>query len=484
MARSAPASTLHLTLANTREPLPQRIAGAVVDALRSGALGPGDQLPSSRALAGDLGVSRTAVVDAYDELSAAGFVDTRPGSGTRVASGAAAAARAGVTPHVTTGPAPRVDEAAEPPDPTLDLSPGFPDTALISARDWRSAWRAATTASVSHEVPGPRAHRRLREALSVHLRRTRGVVAGADEIVVLPGVASALRTLVAAAELSGRQIAFEDPGYTNARVALTAAGARVRPVPVDADGLDPATLAPGDAAVYCTPAHQYPLGARMPATRRADLLAAADRYGQWVIEDDYDGEFRYGVATLPALRAIDGGRDRVAYVGTASKILTPSVRLAWLIPPAPLLTRVHEALTVSGETVCAITADAFAQFIESGALTRHLARSARTYAARRHAFVDALRTRLPDVEPLGVEAGLHVALRLPDGCDDRAIAEEIGRHGVTVRALSHYRAGDEGPRGLLCGYARLPESRADDAARVIAEALSAGAAAAAGTSGS
>lgn len=221
----------------------------------------------------------------------------------------------------------------------------------------------------------------------------------------------------------------------------------------------------------------------MPVSRRADLVASAVATGRWVIEDDYDGEFRYGVATLPALRAIDGGRERVAYVGTASKILTPSLRLAWLIPPAPRLSRAHDALATSGESVCAITSDAVARFVESGALTRHLARASRTYAACRTAFVRALQSRLPGAGVLGVEAGLHVALSLPADCDDVAVAERIGERGVTVRPLGAYRSVADGPRGLLCGYARLPESHADRAARVIADVIRAGTGDAVGTAG-
>ncbi len=476
MTRTATPSALHLTLADTGEALPRRLAAAVVAALRTGTLGPGDALPSSRVLAADLGVSRAVVVDAYDELAAAGFVDTRAGSGTRVAAGADSAARAGADPHVTAAaPSPAhtpVDPSAEPDRPVLDLSPGYPDTTLLSVRDWRSAWRAAASGPVPNLVPGPRSHLRLRRALSAHLRRTRGVRADADAIVVLPGVAAALRTLAAAADLPGRRVAFEDPGYTKARLALANAGCVIRPIPVDTDGLDPDLIDADDAAVYCTPAHQYPLGGRMPVARRAALVADATRSGRLLIEDDYDGEFRYGVATLPALRAIEGGHDHVAYLGTASKIVTPSLRLAWLVPPPRLLPGIHEVLAASGESVCAVTADALAGFIESGALTRHLARSSRTYRARRQALVTALRTHLPDATPLGIEAGLHLAVRLPDGADDVAVAADIARHGVLVRPLTAYRVVAPGPPGLLCGYARLPESQADAAARVLADVIS------------
>ncbi|MDH6282173.1 PLP-dependent aminotransferase family protein [Prescottella agglutinans] len=473
MPRTRPVSTLHLhlRLPDDGEPLRRRIASAIVAALHDGHLGAGDHLPATRALATELGVGRGAVVDAYDELAAAGYVVTRPGAGTCVAAGADAAARAGARPHV---PAPDTAPPAAPVAPrpaTFDLSPGYPDTALVSPRDWRSSWRATISGALPNEAPSPDLHLRLRTALADHLRRTRGIVASADEIVIVPGVLSALRTLVAAADLVGRPVAFEDPGYARARRVLDAAGVRVRAVAVDDDGLDPDSLDSADAAVYCTPAHQYPMGGRMSVARRARLIASSADAGRIVIEDDYDGEFRYGVAALPALRSIDGGRDTVAYLGTASKIVSPSLRLAWMVPPAPLLARVREALDISGETVSTVTTDAFARFIESGSLTRHLARATRTYTARRQAFVDALRRHHPDVELAGIEAGLHLAVRLPDGVDDAEIAREIGRRGAMVRGLDPYRAGEAGPRGLLCGYARLPESQADAAARLIADVI-------------
>jgi len=462
---------VHLHLPDDGEPLRRRIASAIVAALRDGHLDAGDHLPATRALADELGVGRGAVVDAYDELAAAGYVVTRPGAGTRVATGADVAARAGVRPHVA---APDTVPATTPPavrPATFDLSPGYPDTDLVSPRDWRSAWRTTISGALPNEAPSPDLHRRLRAALADHLRRTRGIVASADEIVIVPGVLSALRTLIAAADLAGRPVAFEDPGYARARRVLEAGGVRVRAVSVDGDGLDPDSLRPTDAAVYCTPAHQYPMGGRMSVDRRARLIASSADAGRLVVEDDYDGEFRYGVAALPALRSVDGGRDTVAYLGTASKIISPSLRLAWMVPPAPLLPRVREALEISGETVSAVTTDAFARFIESGSLTRHLARAARTYTARRQAFVDALRRHHPDVALAGVEAGLHLAVHLPDGIDDAGLAHEIGRRGAIVRGLDAYRAGDAGPRGLLCGYARLPESQADAVARLIADVI-------------
>ncbi|TJZ81250.1 PLP-dependent aminotransferase family protein [Rhodococcus oryzae] len=476
MARHARDVQLTLTLPPTGAALRHRISEAIIDAIRLGRLHPGDALPPTRALAAELGVSRAGVVEAYDELCAAGYACARPGSGTLIAPGADAAAAAGAESHVSDRPTPVPDTEPTPTAPTWDLTPGCPDTGLISPDDWRRAWRAAAAAPIRPRSPGSTGHPELRHALALHLRRTRGIIAHPDELVLVPGVDSALRTLAAAADLAGRDVAFEEPGYRNARRTLELSGARPRPIAVDADGLDPAALRETDAAVYCTPAHQYPLGARMPVTRRAGLVARAAASGTLIIEDDYDGEFRYDVSALPALRSIEGGREHVAYLGTASKILSPSIRMAWLLPPPALLARVHESLRRTSENCCGVTGLALAHFIESGALTRHLARASRTYSARRAALVGALRSRptlmgRPGVDLVGIEAGLHVVLRLPDHADDDAIATELGARGIAVPGLGPYRTDAAGPRGLMCGYGQLPETQADAVAGAIAEVV-------------
>jgi GntR family transcriptional regulator / MocR family aminotransferase len=472
MARHAPELHLALKLPADESPLRQRIAAAIIEQIRLGRLSPGDALPSTRSLAAELAVARTSVVDAYDELAAAGYTTARLGSGTRIAAGADAAAHAGAASHVTSSGTQSVaPPASRQQPPGWDLTPGHPDPGLISTTDWRRAWRAAAAASVPATAAGPDGHAELRQALSGHLRRTRGIVADPSELIIVPGVAAALRTVTAAAGLLGRDIAFEEPGYDEARRAFEMSGARIRAVAVDGDGLDPGSLLDSDAAAYCTPAHQYPLGARLPVPRRACLVQWAVRTGGLLIEDDYDGEFRYDVSALPALRGIDGGRDCVAYIGTASKILTPVLRVAWLLPPPRLREAVACALERSGESVCGVTTLALARFIESGALTRHLARAARTYSARRSALVGALGRRCAGVQLAGVEAGLHMVVRLPDGIDDIVIADTLRGRDITVSPLSSFFAGPPAARGLVCGYARLPETQADAVAEVIAGAI-------------
>ncbi|CRZ18602.1 MocR-like pyridoxine biosynthesis transcription factor PdxR [Mycolicibacterium neworleansense] len=475
MARHAPELHLALQLPADESPLRQRIAAAIIEQIRVGRLGPGDALPSTRSLAAELCVARSSVVDAYDELAAAGYTTAQLGSGTRIAAGADAAAHAGAASHVTSsGAATTVTVASRQPPPAWDLMPGHPDPGLISTTDWRRAWRAAAAAPIPAAAAGPRDHAELRLALAGHLRRTRGIVADPADLIIVPGVASGLRTLSAAAGLTGRDIAFEEPGYDEARRTLEMSGARTRAVPIDADGLDPAALRETDAAVYCTPAHQYPLGARLPVVRRAGLVQWAARTGSLLIEDDYDGEFRYDVSALPAMRGIDGGRDCVAYIGTASKILTPTLRVAWLLPPPRLRDAVADVLEFSGESVCGVTTLALARFIESGALTRHLARAARTYSARRAALVGALARRCTGIRLEGVEAGLHMVVRLHDGADDIAIAADLRERGVTVSPLSTFFVGPADARGLVCGYARLPETQADQVAELIAGVIAQG----------
>jgi GntR family transcriptional regulator/MocR family aminotransferase len=474
MARSAAPVELHLALDDTGAPLRHRVADAVVEALRSGRLRPGDVLPSTRALATALGVSRGPVVAAYDELVAAGFVVSRAGSGARVAPGADAAAREGAATHVVECD----DEPGAPPPtgpagPRFDLRPGRPDTSLVDPVAWRRAWRtvgAHRPGNDAGEAPG---HARLRSALADHLRRGRGVAVEPDDLVVVPGVGGSLRALPEAFGLVGATVAVEDPGYVEAWTAFAAEGVRTVPVPVDEDGLDPSTIPAGVSAVYVTPSHQYPLGARMPVTRRAALLDWARDTGGLVLEDDYDGEFRYDVSPLPALRSLPDAADHVAYVGTASKILAPSLRVAWVAPPRRFRQALHVAVASRGLVVNEQTGLALAEFVASGALTAHHARVSRTYAARRAALVAAVGRHLPDAALQGVDAGLHVVLRLPDDVDDLDLVARCERRGIAVSPLSAYAA--EAPyRGLVVCYAGLAESRADAAVRLLSQVLTAG----------
>jgi len=473
MTRHARPVELPLKLAPSDAPLRHRVADALIELLRTGHLRPGDTLPATRALAAELAISRNAVMAAYDELAAAGFIHAAAGSSTIVSPGADLAARAGISSHISP-PQPTRDAGRDSPrEPRWNLRPGYPDSGLIEASHWRTAWRSAAQQPVTNGLGSSRQHRPLQEALAAHLRRTRGVAADPTDIILVPGVSAALRALAAAAQLAGRQVAFEQPGYPEGRRALVYAGAVIRPVPVDDEGLDLAELAPGDAAVYTTPAHQYPLGARLSASRRAGLIRWARQAQALVIEDDYDGEFRYDVRGLPALHSMPGGPDVVAYVGTASKILSPGLRIAWLIAPPGLRQAVRQALVFTDEAISATAGHALAHFITSGHLARHLARAARTYAARRRALIAGLRDTAPALRISGVDAGLHLIAGLPRGTDETALQQRLDHAGLAVDVLDQYTTTPLARRALVCGYALLPETQAAPAAAVIAAECSA-----------
>jgi GntR family transcriptional regulator / MocR family aminotransferase len=422
MPRIARSVQLSVVVREGSSPLRHRVADAIMEEIRSGRLRPGDSLPPTRALASFLGVSRSAVVDAYDELSASGFVIGIAGSGTRVAPGATDVAGSSRPTRADFGEAAIPPVAAELPGipVRVDLRVGYPDASLISKVDWRRSWRAGAFVVPPFPSEGEGWAPELRSSLSTHLRRTRGIVTEPYEIFVLPGALSAIRTLSLAADLRGSTVAVEDPGYEGARNVFLAAGANVRGVPVDEDGLNADMLTTDDTAVYVTPAHQFPLGHRMSESNRKYLLDWARSTGGLIIEDDYDGEFRYDVAPSPALAV---ARDAVAYVGTASKMLSPTLRVAWLIPPRRLRDRVAATLNESLEAVDLVTGRALSEFIDSGALVRHLARTSRTYSVRRKAFVEAAQRYLIGCRVLGVDSGLHVTIILPNGTDGAKVGE-------------------------------------------------------------
>jgi GntR family transcriptional regulator / MocR family aminotransferase len=460
-----------------------QVAHALIEAIAGGRLHDGDRLPSTRTLAATFGLARSAVVGAYEELTAAGFLAARPGGSTYVEHGAAAAARAGAFGHPP--PAGHQDS----PDPAschpsrerhaskirYDLRPGQADPALISARDWTRAMRLATAPArepedvtgLLHGHLGRLSHRDLRRQLSGHLRRARGLAADPEDIFLFPSVTSALRAVALTCGLTGQPVAFEDPGYAKARLALHQAGAVIRPVPVDDDGIRAGDLTPDDRACYVTPAHQFPLGGRMPVHRRAGLLDWARGAGALVLEDDYDGEFRYDVPPLTPLRSMPTAERHVVYFGTSSKILSRGLRVSWAVLPARFRAAMTAYLDSSGEDVSQVSTAFLASFIATGALSRHQSRAMRTYRARQARFVAACRARIPAARTLGIEAGLHVTLVFDPPLDDVAAVARLAGAGLACLPLSEFCAGPARRSGLICGYSRLPETWADEAAALI-----------------
>ena len=432
------------------------LVDGIIDRIAEGALADGDRLPSTRALAEQAGLSRGTVVRAFDELAAAGFVESAHGSGTRVSAGAGLAARAGARtrghadPVASSAPEPRRGRSPR------DLRPGIPDATLVDQRAWRAAVRAAAAQGLAGLNPWEEPSPSLRAALAGHLRRHRGI-AGAEPLL-FDSSRSAIAALCAAFTAAGPDrppavFHMEDPGYRGARLMAREQGLEARLHPAEPGGLDAARLGAERAIVFTTPAHQFPLGHRMSVDRRVALVEWARRTGSLVIEDDYDGEFRYGVAPLPALVTLPGAADHVAYVGTSSKSVAPDLRVAWCLPPASLWREVERWLVVHRRGPSSLPAEALAAFLESGAMDRHLARAARVYADRRSRLVAALARECPGPEVTGVEAGLHLCVVLP-GYDDDEVVRALEETGWRTRSLSG-QAESHAVAGLVLSYSRL-----------------------------
>ena len=469
MTRTAAPVNFTLDLHGRTGPRASQVAYALLEAIASGQVHDGDRLPSTRTLAATFGLARTAVVGAYEELAAAGFLAARPGGFTYVEHGAAPAARAGAFGAPL--PLPARQAPYQPSPISYDLRPGYADTGLISERDWTRAMRlAASPARHPGDVAGPRAGRPdLRDELSGHLRRARGLAADPEDIFLFPSVSNALRAVAAACGLAGQPVAFEDPGYAKARFALREAGTVIRPVPVDDDGIRAEDLRGSDRACYVTPAHQFPLGGRMPVRRRASLLAWASASRALVLEDDYDGEFRYDVPPLIPLRSMPEAAGHVIYLGTSSKVLSRGLRVSWAVLPVRFRAAMTGYLDVSGEDVSQVSAAFLASFIATGALTRPQSRAMRTYRARQARFVAACREHVPAARALGIEAGLHVTLVFAPPFDDVAAVARLADAGLACLPLSGFCAipGSARRSGLICGYSRLPETMAQAAAALI-----------------
>ena len=431
------------------------------EAARSGRLAAGSRLPPTRALAADLGVSRRLVVDAYAQLLAEGYLTSRRGAGTFVAE---AAGR--VTPS-----------AAEPPHRPLkyDFFPGYPDLASFPRRPWLRALREAlaTAPPQSLGYPDARGAPELRRALAEHLGRVRGAVADPHRIVICSGAAQALVLLARA--LGGPHVAVEDPGLPPHRAILAAHGARLSPLPVDADGARVGELGAIAAragrvdAVLVTPAHQSPTGVAMAPARRAQLLEWAGG-GGLVIEDDYDAEYRYDRAPLAALQGL--APERVIYMGTASKTMAPALRLGWLLLPPQLVEPMAQQRNLADHGAPTLEQLALARMIESGAYDRHLRQARRRHRLRRDAFVAAVERHLPGARVTGLAAGLHAILRLRDEIDGAALARGAARESVGVYPLGFgFMVPRARGRELVLGYANLSEQAIDEGIRRLAGVL-------------
>ncbi|MFE1790710.1 PLP-dependent aminotransferase family protein [Streptomyces sp. NPDC059525] len=446
---------LHLDLSSVaagERGLRAALTESLREAARSGRLAPGTRLPSSRTFAADLGIARNTVAEAYAELVAEGWLTARQGSGTRVAE----RARPRHTP-----PPPRVRRPARR-GPAYSLVPGSPDVGAFPRTAWLAAARRALT-DAPNDAFGYGADTRgrieLREALSGYLARARGVYADPDRIVLCAGFVHAARLL--GQVLRGRRIremAVEGYSLDLHRNLFTDAGLRTRPLWVDKSGArtpDLAGLGPRVGAVLLTPAHQFPTGAALTAERRAAAVDWARTTGGLVVEDDYDGEFRYDRQPVGALQGLDP--DRVVYLGTASKSLAPGLRIGWMVVPPDLLDEVMAAKGPAEWTSSALEQLTLAEFLTSGAYDRHVRAMRLRYRRRRDELVAALGGRVP---VSGIAAGLHAVLDLPSGTE-RSVVRAAAWQGLAVEGLERYRHPDtEMPmrEALVVGYGTPADS--------------------------
>jgi GntR family transcriptional regulator/MocR family aminotransferase len=414
---------------------------ALREAVRSGRLLPGTRLPSSRALAQDLGLARNTVAHAYGQLVAEGWLEARQGAGTRVAHRPVAVDRAPSAPPP--GRAPR-----------FDLRPGVPDLTAFPREGWLAAARRAVRAAPFDALGygDPRGRVELRRVLAAYLARARGVAASPERIVVCSGLVQGLALV--GSVLDGRW-AVEEHGHAAHRRGLDAV-----PLPVDADGAVVSELG-GERAALLTPAHQFPLGSTLSPARRREAVAWARAGGGFVVEDDYDGEFRYDRRPVGAMQALSP--EHVIYAGTASKSLAPGIRLGWLVLPGPLLEPVLAA-RAHGDWPGALDQLTLAELIESGAYDRHVRRMRIVYRRRR----DRLTAAVP--HPGGIDAGLHAVVPLDE--EERAVVERARRHDLLLEGLDAYRFGprSRGP-ALVLGYGTPPEHAFEGALGRLREVL-------------
>jgi GntR family transcriptional regulator/MocR family aminotransferase len=487
--KKAPAGILPVVAVDRAagRPLHRQLYEGYREAIVSGRLRPGERLPSTRGLAAELAISRIPALGAFEQLLAEGYVESGVGAGTFVA-------RSLPDP-------PPLDAHTRPPRPRPGRRPVSRAMASLPGREpepWMQGsgpFRTSESAADFFPFPAwadivarhcrnpgrsqlrygdPMGHEPFREQIAAYLRTARGVRCEAGQVMVVSGSQQALQ--IAARVLLEPRCAVwvEEPGYPGARDVLAMAGARLEPVPVDAEGLEVgAGIARGRRAraVYVTPSHQYPLGVTMSASRRLQLLDWARRRGAWILEDDYDSEYRYDSQPIAALQGLDRD-DRVVYVGTFSKVLFPALRIGYLVIPPDLVPRfaaVREALDIFPPTLFQA---ALADFVAEGHFARHLRRTRQLYRERRGVLAECLRDELGGVlDVVGEQAGLHVVARLRGRTSDRRIALRAARRGLWTMPLSGCYLGPATSQGLVLGYGGSSAAAIPAAVRQLRDVL-------------
>jgi GntR family transcriptional regulator/MocR family aminotransferase len=465
---------LHLSLTRTGR-LQSEVYQQLRQAILDGRLRPGEALPATRELAGRLEVGRNTVVGAYQRLAAEGFLVGRMGAGTFVAApshvlGRRAPSGAVLRPRrawlsLAEAPAPR-------PQVPFDFSLGAPDPGLFPWDEWRRLMsRQLRGRRLVAGYPPPEGDARLRAAVARHVGLSRAVRADADDVLVCAGAQQAFDLIGRVLVEPGECVAVEDPGYPPVRQALQMLGARVVPVPVDAEGLEVERLPRDARLVYVTPSHQFPLGTPMSLARRLALLAWSERHGAAIVEDDYDSEFRFDGRPLDPLQSLDRS-GRVLYVGTFSKVLLPTLRLGFVVAPASLMPSLRAARRLADSHGPLEMQRALAELLEDGFFVRHLRHLHREYRTRRDRLVAAIDRELAGaLVRLPGAAGLHLSARCRDDTIDAdAWARTALEAGVAIESLAVYHRRDAGS-GLAFGYGLIPVARIDEGVARLAACL-------------
>jgi GntR family transcriptional regulator / MocR family aminotransferase len=461
------------------QPLRAQLEASLRDAIRGGRLRAGERLPSSRELARELGVSRGMVQDCYAQLLSEGYLTSRTGSATRVAD--FGDQQAGDQPALSPPSPPPVRQLSQLPL-IADFEPGVPDLSSFPRTDWAWAVKQACTQAAAADLGygDPRGSEVLREVLAGYLRRVRAAAASPARMIISTGFAQGinlvLRALASQAGLT--RVAFEDPGYGTAAEdetvrAVLAMGLRVSYVPVDEQGLVVSELAASGAqAVVVTPAHQSPTGVLLSPSRRHALTDWARSGGGYVIEDDYDSEFRYDKEPVGTLQGL--APDQVFLLGTASKALAPAVRLGWVHAPSPLASAVAAEKEMSDRGSCMLDQLALATLLTTGRYDRHLRRMRTVYAARRTALTDAFARHAPQVQLTGLAAGFHAVAPLPSGAHETAVIAAARERRVGLHGMTGYRGHPDSaaPPALVMGFGNVRERAIEPAIAAVADLLS------------
>ena len=466
------------------QPLRAQLEASLREAIRGGRLRAGERLPSSRELAHALGVSRGMVQDCYGQLLAEGYLTSRTGSATRVAgiSGHPDGDQPAAGPAMVSPSPPSPGRQSPEPPLIADFQPGVPDLSSFPRTDWAWAIKQACTRAASADLGygDPRGSSELREVLAGYLRRVRAADASPARMIISTGFAQGINLVLRALARQGGVtcVAFEDPGYGSAQAdetvrAVLAMGIHVTYLPVDEQGLAVGGLAASGAqAVVVTPAHQSPTGVVLSPARRHALTDWARRGGGYVIEDDYDSEFRYDKEPVGALQGL--APDQVFLLGTASKALAPAVRLGWVHAPSPLAAAVADEKEMSDRGSCTLDQLALATLLTTGRYDRHLRRMRTVYAARRTALTGAFARHAPRVQLTGLAAGFHAVAPLPPGAEETAVIAAARERRVGLHGMGAYRGNPDpaAPPALVMGFGNVGERAIEPAIAAVADLLS------------